>query len=91
MTNNIKGFSFKKKTKEMRKKEAGGRATIVLQLLRGDFFYCFLSENKLLPKLFFFFNGHFGPGRANKMNRLRKRSADGSLHLVDLLGLYERK
>lgn len=36
------------------KEEAGGRATIVLQLLRGDFFYCFLSENKLLPQTLFF-------------------------------------
>lgn len=49
-------FCFFKKGKQKKKKkpseEAGGRSTIVLQLLRGNFFYSFLSGNKLLPQTF---------------------------------------
>lgn len=67
----------------MTNKEAGGRATIVLQHLRGDCFYCFPSENKLLPKLFFTVISE--PAEPIKEDRLRKRSADALLHFVDLL------
>lgn len=59
------------------KEEAGGRATIVLQLLRGDFFYRFLSENKLLPQTFFFFPPLEEPikERGSAQEEIRRRIA----------------